>query len=250
MALLRKKTTAQKAKLEAAAAAAEARRSAQESAAALRDLAQALIAQLKELGIADKTVETLELVRDSDAYARASELSRRVAESEPVANGRDSAARTTAAALSGLGAWLSAGRRGEALGIAGSKRRGSGWFLALVGIGVGYAIGILTAPREGSEMRDQLTSRGNARWNGPVEDMSGDPGVLAPSGDPTLADEVRTRLGEDPRTTDLPSLNINVVDGTVVVRGSLPDDADEGAVRDVVASVDGVHEVEMELGTA
>jgi osmotically-inducible protein OsmY len=99
-------------------------------------------------------------------------------------------------------------------------------------------------------MRQQIADRGGSNWNGPVDGICGDHGVAAPTGDPQLADKVRTRLGEDPRTTDLPSLNINVVDGTVVVRGSLPDDADETAVRDVVAGVDGVRDVEMELGPA
>ncbi|CAN5782660.1 hypothetical protein BH23ACT10_BH23ACT10_13850 [soil metagenome] len=254
MALLRKKTKAKKAQLEASAAAAEARRAAQDSAAAVRDLAQALMAQVKELGIDERAAETVDRIRSSDTYgraqAKANDLGKRVGESERVAVSRENAAKTTAAAMSGLGTWLASGKRGQALGISGSKRRGGGWFLALLGIGVGYAIGIFTAPKQGREMREQIGGRGGSSWDGPVGNFSGDHGVAAPSGDPQLADKVRTRLGEDPRTTDLPSLNINVVDGTVVVRGSLPDDADEGAVRDVVADVDGVRDVEMELGRA
>lgn len=255
MAMLRKKTKAKKAEREAAAAAADARRAAQESAAAVRDLAQALLVQIKALGIDDKAADAVERVRSSDAYAkvndRVSDVSRQVADSELVSAGREDIARSTAAALSGLGAWLASGKRGTALGISGSKRRrGGGWFLALLGVGAGYAIGVLTAPKQGSQMREQIADRGGSNWNGPVDGISGDHGVAAPTGDPQLADKVRTRLGEDPRTTDLPSLNINVVDGTVVVRGSLPDDADETAVRDVVAGVDGVRDVEMELGPA
>ena len=256
MAVLRKKTKAAKAQLEASAAAAEARRAAQESAMALRDLAQALVEQIKDLGLDEKTAEALERVRQSDAYgqlqARAADVSKKVAESEAFANGRDTAARQATAAMTGLGTWLASGRRGEALGITRSKRRGGGWIFALLGVGLGYAIGILTAPREGREVRDQIASRGRslASSNGPVENFDGDPGVLAPSGDPVLADKVRTRLGEDPRTADLPALNINVIDGTVVVRGPLPEDTDRDAIRDVVGSVDGVHDVDMELGPA
>lgn len=251
MAVLRKKAKAKKAQLEASAAAGDARRAALESAAAVRDLAQALIVQVKDLGIDEKAAETVGRIKSSDTYAKVSDVGKQVADSDVVAVGREDVARTAATALSGLGAWLASGRRGDALGISGSKRRrGGGWFFALLGIGAGYAIGILTAPSEGRKMRQQIADRGGSKWDGSVDHISGDHGVAAPVGDPVLADKVRTRLGEDPRTTDLPSLNINVVDGTVVVRGSLPDEADEGAVRDVVAGVDGVRDVEMELGPA
>lgn len=255
MAVLRKKTKAKKAQLEASAAAAEARRAAQESAAAIRDLAQALLTQVRDLGLDERAAEAVERVKGTDAYtraqARAADVSKRVAESDAVTVGKESAAKRATAAAAGLGSWLATGRRGDALGIAPAKRGGLGWFFALLGVGIGYGIGILTAPKEGREIRDQLVSRAQAeRLKGPVGRIDGDHGTLAPSGDPQLADKVRTRLGEDPRTADLPSLNINVVDGTVVVRGAVPGDADEGAIRDVVGSVEGVRDVDMELGSA
>ena len=256
MALLRQKTKAKKAQLEAAAAAAEARRAAQDSAAAMRDLANALLAQLKELGLDEKALEAVERVKASDSYGRAqekaAEVSKLVAESDSVAAGRERASATATAAAAGLGSWLARGKRGKALGIAPAKRNGLGWFLGLLGVGIGYAIGVLTAPKEGREIREQLVNRrGSQPWDdGPVGGIEGDEGILAPSGDPQLADKVRTRLGEDPRTAELPSLNINVVDGTVVVRGPLPDDTDQGAIRDVVSSVDGVDAVDLELDSA
>lgn len=253
MAVLRRKTKARKAQLEASAAAAEARRAAQESVVAVRDLAQALSAQIKELGLDERAADTVARVRSSDAYgraqARASEVGRRVADNESFAAATESAAKRSAAALAALGAWLATGPRGDKLGITRSRRgRGGGWFLALLGVGVGYGIGILTAPREGREIRSQLTNRGARQWDGDVTSIDGDQGVLAPSGDPVIADKVRTRLGEDPRTSDLPSLNINVVDGTVVVRGPAGG-VDESAVREVVSSVDGVTAVDLELGS-
>lgn len=255
MAVLRKKTKAKKAQLEASAAAAEARRAAQESAVAVRDLAQALATQIKDLGLDERAAETVKRVKASDAYgkaqAKATEVSRKVAENESFAATSENAAKQSAAALTGLGTWLATGPMGDKLGITTAKKSkgGGGWFLALLGVGVGYGIGILTAPREGREMREQLANR-SSQWNGggDVTSIDGDPGVLAPSGDPVLADKVRTRLGEDPRTSDLPSLNINVVDGTVVVRGPAAD-VDESAVREVVSSVDGVTAVDLELGS-
>jgi osmotically-inducible protein OsmY len=255
MALLRKKTKAKKAQLEASAAAAEARRAAQESATAVRDLGQALLTQLKDLELDEKAVEAIAKLKASDAYAqgqeRLAQVSKRVSENDNVAAGMDRASKTATAAAAGLGTWLAAGRRGEALGIAPAKRSGAGWFLGLLGVGIGYGIGILTAPREGREMRDQLASRARSNdWDSPVAGIDGDEGMIAPAGDVQLADKVRTRLGEDPRTSELPSLNINVVDGTVVVRGPAPDATDEDAIRDVVGSVDGVREVDLELGPA
>jgi hypothetical protein len=254
MAVLRRKTKAKKAQLEASAAAAEARRAAQESAVALRDLAQALATQLKDLGLDEKAADAFEKVKASETYgkaqAKATEVGRKVAENDSFAAASETAAKQSAAALTGLGSWLATSPRGDKLGITTSKkRRGGGWFFALLGVGIGYAIGILTAPREGSEMRSQLTNRGS-QWNGggDVTSIEGDPGVLAPSGDPVLADKVRTRLGEDPRTSDLPALNINVVDGTVVVRGPAGD-VDESAVREVVSGIDGVTAVDLELGS-
>lgn len=257
MPVLRQKTKARKAELEANAAAAEAKRAAAESAAAVRDLAQALMAQVKQLGIDEKTSEAMERVKASPAYgraqAKADELSKRVAESETFTAGRENLARRSAQALAGLGAWLATGERGKRLGIAPSKRRGRGWLFGLVGVGLGYAIGMLTAPKEGGEFREQLLSRARDR-SGPA--VTGSDGHAATGGDGAppferpLADRVRTRLGEDPRTAGLPKLNVSVVGNTVVLRGAVPEGTDPAVIRDVVAGVEGVDDVDMELGSA
>jgi hypothetical protein len=44
-------------------------------------------------------------------------------------------------------------------------------------------------------------------------------------------------------------LNINVVDGTVVVRGSAPE-GDQGVIEDVISGVEGVDKVDIELGSS
>ena len=254
MAVLRQKTKAKKAQLEANAAAVEARRAAAESAAAVRDLAQALMAQVRQLGIDEKASEAVGRLKASDAYgkaqAKADELSKRVADSDAVTVGRESAARRTAATLAALGTWLATGERGKRLGIARSRRRGLAWVMGLAGVGVGYAAGVLTAPKEGRQIREQLMSRGGG------DDFDNVAGRIGQEWDDTtppferpLADKVRSRLGEDPRTSDLPSLNINVVDGTVVVRGVVPDSADQNAIRDVVSGVEGVKDVDLKLGS-
>lgn len=275
MAVLRQKTKAKKAEMEARAAAAEARRAAQESVSAIRDLAQALSTQLKDLGLDERAGEAVERLRSSEAYeraqaraaetskmvqakageaskraqAQAGDVSKRIAETDAVTVGREATSRSTAKALAGLGAWLATGGRGQRLGITSSKkRRTGGWLWALLGIGVGYGIGILTAPKRGSEVREQIVHRGETAGT-VAEHLTERRPDGAPPFERPLADKVRTRLGEDPRTADLPSLNINVVNGTVVVRGPLPDEVDESTVRDVIAEVEGVDEVDMELGS-
>jgi hypothetical protein len=254
MALLRQKTKAKKAELEASAAAADARRAAAESAAAVRDLAQALVAQVRQLGLEEKAGEAVGRIKASETYgkaqAKADELSKRVAESDAVTVGRESAARRTAEMLVSLGTWLATGERGKRLGIARSGRRGLSWVMGLVGVGVGYAAGVLTAPKEGRQIREQLMSR---RGGEGFDNVAGRIGQewedTTPPFERPLEDKVRTRLGEDPRTSHLPSLNINVVDGTVVVRGSVPESTDRDAIQDVITGVEGVQNVDLKLGS-
>jgi BON domain len=253
MAVLRQKTKAKKAQLEANAAAVDARRAAAESAAAVRDLAQALMAQVRQLGIEEKASEAVGRIKASDAYgkaqAKADELGKRVSESDAVTVGRESAARRTAATLAALGTWLATGERGKRLGIAQSRRRGVAWVTGLAGVGVGYAVGVLTAPKEGRQIREQLMNRGGGDFDNVAGRIGQEWDDITPPFERPLADKVRTRLGEDPRTSDLPSLNINVVDGTVVVRGSVPDTTDRDAIHDVISSVEGVQNVDLKLGS-
>jgi hypothetical protein len=255
MAFLRQKTKAKKAELEASAAAADARRAAAESAAAVRDLAQALVSQVRQLGLEEKAGEAVGRIKATEAYskaqAKADELSKRVADSDAVTVGRQSASRRTAATLAALGTWLATGERGKRLGIARPRRRGLSWLMGLVGVGVGYAAGVLTAPKEGRQIREQLISRGRGEG---FDNVAGRIGQewddTTPPFERPLADKVRTRLGEDSRTSHLPALNINVVDGTVVVRGSVPESTDRDAIQDVISGVEGVQNVDLKLGSS
>lgn len=244
---VRRKATARKAELEAAV---EARHAAEEAMAAIRELAQALANQVKELELDERAGEAVERLRSSDAYHRAqataSELAERVAESDTLAASREAANRTAASALAGLGMWLASGSRGRRLGIAPSRRRPSTWLFVVLGVGIGYGIGVLTAPKRGRELREELIGRADdqAALTEHLAEQAVDDAGPEPR---PLADQVRARLGADPRTAALTSLDVTVANGTVIVRGGLADEADERAVRDVIAEVEGVDTVELQL---
>ncbi len=259
---LRAKARQKKAEAEAMAASVQMRRAAQDSAAAIRDLALALSEQVKALGIEDRAGELAGRVRDSEALRRAaaksSELGERLREVESYRTTRENASRATASGLTALGAWLASGKRAERLGVRPAKRRRGGsllWLLA--GAGAGYAAGFFTAPRD-SDVRGQLSAVGDTGVAGDTGlETSTAPTVgqatqdtAAPPAQKPLADEIRTRLGEDPRTADLPRLNINVAENTVFVRGTVPEGFDEDVIRSVITTVPGVKDVDLQLTTS
>lgn len=192
---------------------------------------------LAEAGVDAKVADLLEILRDSENLAEARERSRAVADS----------------ALTGLGAWLGSGSIGKQLGVQRRRRRWPAWVLGILGVAAGYAIGVLTAPKRGPELRDDWSAASAATMSTAtkaadrVAQDTAD--VSAPAAQKPLADRVRTRLGEDPRTADLPKLNVNVVEGTVFVRGAVSSDVDAEVVRGVIADVEGVTDVDMQLTT-
>jgi hypothetical protein len=128
-----------------------------------------------------------------------------------------------------VGEKLSTGRAAEQLGIEPAQSRSRWpWFLvALVGIGAGYVLGMLTGARrsdDGNEAIDQSLRTA-----------------------PPLADAIRAQLTNDPRTAGLPDLQVNVSEGTVFVRGTIPADFDEKALREVIERVPGVEDVDLQV---
>jgi hypothetical protein len=69
---------------------------------------------------------------------------------------------------------------------------------------------------------------------------------VVPGGAP-LAEDIRSELDSDPRTAGLIDLAINVSDRTVFVRGNVPAGFDPTAIRDVIAAVPGVTDVDMQV---
>ena len=58
-----------------------------------------------------------------------------------------------------------------------------------------------------------------------------------------VENRIRTRVGEDPRTADLPRLNVEVNDGVADIRGEVHSEEERQAVEEIASSVEGVTEV-------
>jgi hypothetical protein len=54
---------------------------------------------------------------------------------------------------------------------------------------------------------------------------------------------IRTRIGEDPRTADLPRLNVEVNDGVAELRGPVPSEEAKQAAGEIAQETEGVREV-------
>lgn len=129
-----------------------------------------------------------------------------------------------------LGERLSQGRLAQPLGIQPHKRRLPVWPTALLGIAGGYAIALRTKSKPGVELRAKLASRARS--------------VVSPR-----VETIRSKLSQDPRTATLPDLDVTIDDRTVSVQGTVPPDFDQDTLREVIAQVPGVHDVDLRVAT-
>jgi hypothetical protein len=58
-----------------------------------------------------------------------------------------------------------------------------------------------------------------------------------------IENRIRTRIGEDPRTMEMPHVNVEVNDGVAELRGVAPTEEAKQAAGEIAASVEGVSEV-------
>jgi hypothetical protein len=58
-----------------------------------------------------------------------------------------------------------------------------------------------------------------------------------------IENRIRTRVGEDPRTLDVPRLNVEVNEGVADIRGEVHSEEEKQAVEEIASSVEGVTEV-------
>ena len=141
-------------------------------------------------------------------------------------------------------------------------------FFALVGLAVGTAIA--RSARSGG-----LGAQSGETWGtGTTTDMTGDQqgpedpnrtgaerSYSDPSSGPLIGEEhrgsvegvgeqqeeveqrIRTKIGEDPRTMDMPRVNVEVNDGVAELRGEAPSEEAKAAAGEIASSVEGVSEV-------
>ena len=199
---------------------------------------------------ADLAATAREKVRDAELDARAAELAARVRDAavveqvtETAAHVADSARDVAETALERVNDWLVDTKVGDAIGIQPKKRRRKPWALVTAGaVAAGVAAGLVLFRRRDTQSDDVWTDAGSDFGNGDSLTRSGAPGGSLP-----LEDRVREAVGADPRTATMPALNINVVDGTVFVRGTVSSEVDQEALRTVIEGVEGVTDVDLQV---
>jgi HSP20 family molecular chaperone IbpA len=213
-------------------------------------------AQLKGRELAAVTREKL---RDVDLDDRAHDLLDRL--SGPAHSASESAHRAADTAKERLAEWLVDSGTAAKLGMAPKRRTWSWWLVALVGVGVGYLIGTLTAGRRGEDVRDDLAASAErlaeqarqqaaeaaSRAGDVAQQATGAVQERAQDVADDLAGTIRARLNADVPGASISELSINVAEGTVFVRGSLPEGIDESTLRETITKVPGVKDVDLQV---
>ncbi|HUH08088.1 MAG TPA: BON domain-containing protein [Egibacteraceae bacterium] len=235
-------------------------------------VAAAAVKQAQERGYDQRAAEMAERVRKSDAYeaiqetggkwssraqekiheagldTRAAELRDRIRDADATRKAKEAAERMSDDALAGLGAWMAKGERGRKLGVRSAKRRFA--FIPLaIGAGLGWGIGVLTAPRPGTKTREELAQRAQEMRQEAATRMERMRQQTVEVAHDQLEEMVRARLSQDPRTSQLGALNVDVAEGTVFVRGEVPQAFDERQIREIVLDVPGVRDVDLQVTT-
>jgi osmotically-inducible protein OsmY len=155
---------------------------------------------------------------DAEVEQRVEQLAKQVREADAAKEASKKARDLTDSSLAAVGGWLAASKAADKMGIAPSRRAGlPGIVWVLIGVAVGFVAGRMAAGSSSDDVR---------------------------------ADTIRKTLQGDPRTAELRQLNINVAEGTVFVRGSIPSGIDSDAVRSVIEGVPGVEDVDLQLSPA
>lgn len=122
-------------------------------------------------------------------------------------------------------------------------QRGETW-------GSGTATGTAGAGGAGTHQRSEDPNRTGAEReysdpaSGPLigEEHRGDvEGV--PEQQEEAEQRIRTRIGEDPRTADMPRVNVEVNDGVAELRGTAPSEEAKAAAGEIASGTEGVREV-------
>jgi BON domain len=229
--------------------------------AKVQETAAALAEKVRDAKLDERAAEFATLARDkvreAELDARAGELAAKVRDAavveqvaETAGHVAESARDAVETALDRMGERLSDSKVGErlvdtkvgdALGVHAKKRR-KPWALLTAGaIAAGVAAGLVLFRRKEQQQSDIEWDTGGLDSTGDLQ-RSDAPGVALP-----LEGRVREAIGSDARTSTMPALNINVVDGTVFVRGTVTSEVDQDALRAVIEGVEGVTDVDLQV---
>lgn len=193
------------------------------------ELAAAARQKVEDAGLDDRAAEIVARLRDTPVAQQAAGLA-----GVATLTARDATERT----LDRLGETLADGRVGDALGLQ-RRRSPRRWpFVVAAAVAAGVAAGVVVFRRQNTELSDD--------WPGSEFAPAGN-AAPAPAVDLPLDGRVREAIGQDPRTAGIAPLNVNVVDGTVFVRGFVGPDVDIEALRSVIAGVQGVTDVDLQV---
>ena len=145
----------------------------------------------------------------------------------------------------------------------------SKWLWLGLGMCIGVILGLLLAPTTGRRSRallkDKVSRAGHGAADlgqaavGKATDLSHRAagavhrikstvsGAEDTADDITIADRVRTALGQNPATRNLEHLNVDCVDGVVTLRGPMVDTELQATIESIVRGVKGVRDVRSEL---
>ena len=188
---------------------------------------------------ADIAAMAREKVREAELDARAAEIAARVRDAAVVEQVGQRAAAVADDVRDRVGDWLVDTKVGDALGVQPKRRRKPWAMITAIAVAVGVAAGLVMFRRREVQNDIDWTAAGPDDLDLQRSDA---PGVALP-----LEGRVRDAVGSDPRTATMPALNINVVDGTVFVRGTVASTVDQDVLRSVIEGVEGVTDVDLQV---
>jgi hypothetical protein len=176
---------------------------------------------------------------DSELEDRLTEVGHRLRESDVAKKAEKKGKDVSEASIAALGEWLTSSKKGKKVSNRLGVQKKSRWRTVLatgIGVAAGFAIARLVQPQPAGDLADEFAA-------------SADELASAPPVGTALVDAIRGALSDNPATASLDDLTINVAEGTVFVRGTVPEGTDEDAIREVIGKVPGVTDVDLQLTT-